>query len=57
MRDEKKILLTEKEMPTQWYNIQADLPKPMPPVLHPGTGKKHLGVTRHSPGIQPNKRR
>jgi tryptophan synthase beta chain len=39
MRDEKKILLTEKEMPTQWYNIQADLPKPMPPVLHPGTGK------------------
>jgi tryptophan synthase beta chain len=39
MRNEKKILLTEKEMPTQWYNIQADLPKPMPPVLHPGTGK------------------
>jgi tryptophan synthase beta chain len=39
MREEKKILLTEKEMPTQWYNIQADLPKPMPPVLHPGTGK------------------
>ena len=26
-------------MPTQWYNIQADLPKPMPPVLHPGTGE------------------
>jgi len=39
MREEKKILLTEKEMPTQWYNIQADLPKPLPPVLHPGTGK------------------
>ena len=34
-----KILLTEKEMPQQWYNIQADLPKPLPPVLHPGTGK------------------
>jgi tryptophan synthase beta chain len=34
-----KIQLTEKEMPQQWYNIQADLPKPMPPVLHPGTGK------------------
>ena len=32
-----KILLTEKEIPRQWYNIQADLPKPMPPVLHPGT--------------------
>ena len=34
-----KILLSEKEMPTQWYNIQADLPKPLPPVLHPGTGQ------------------
>jgi tryptophan synthase beta chain len=33
-----KILLSEKEMPTQWYNIQADLPKPLPPVIHPGTG-------------------
>jgi tryptophan synthase beta chain len=39
MSEEKKIFLTEKEMPTQWYNIQADLPKPLPPVLHPGTGK------------------
>ena len=34
-----KILLSENEMPTQWYNIQADLPKPLPPVLHPGTGQ------------------
>ncbi len=32
-----KIMLTEKEMPTRWYNIQADLPEPMPPMLHPGT--------------------
>jgi len=37
--NETKIILSEKEMPTQWYNIQADLPKPLPPVLHPGTGK------------------
>ena len=37
--NEIKIVLSEKEMPTQWYNIQADLPKPLPPVLHPGTGK------------------
>ena len=35
----KKILLPENEMPTKWYNIQADFPKPLPPVLHPGTGK------------------
>jgi len=34
-----KFILDEKEIPTQWYNIQADLPEPLPPVLHPGTGK------------------
>jgi tryptophan synthase beta chain len=32
-----KILLDESEMPTQWYNLLADLPTPPPPVLHPGT--------------------
>ncbi|GAA1771850.1 TrpB-like pyridoxal phosphate-dependent enzyme [Luedemannella helvata] len=32
-----KILLTEAEMPRQWYNLLADLPTPPPPVLHPGT--------------------
>jgi len=32
-----KILLDESEMPTQWYNIAADLPEPPPPPLHPGT--------------------
>ncbi len=32
-----KILLTEKEMVTSWYNIQADLPEPLPPIRHPGT--------------------
>ncbi len=37
--EETKILLTEKEMPTSWYNIQPDLPEPLPPVLHPGTGQ------------------
>jgi tryptophan synthase beta chain len=34
-----KILLTEKEIPKVWYNIIPDLPKPLPPVLHPKTGK------------------
>ena len=33
----KKVLLTEKEMPQQWYNIQADMPNPMLPPLHPAT--------------------
>ncbi len=37
--DETKILLSEKDMPTQWYNIQADLPFQIPPPLHPGTGQ------------------
>src|SRR5574340_456073 len=32
-----KFLLDESKMPTHWYNIAADLPKPPPPVLHPGT--------------------
>jgi tryptophan synthase beta chain len=34
---DKKILLTEKEIPEKWYNIVADMPnKPMPP-LNPAT--------------------
>lgn len=38
----KRVLLTENEMPTAWYNLQADLPEPVPPPLHPGT-KQPLG--------------
>ncbi len=34
-----KYLLAEDQMPAAWYNIQADLPAPPPPVLHPGTGQ------------------
>jgi tryptophan synthase beta chain len=29
--------LSEKDIPTQWYNLQADFPEPLPPPLHPGT--------------------
>lgn len=36
-KDFTKILLDESEMPTQWYNLIADLPTPPPPPLHPGT--------------------
>ena len=35
--DYTKYILPEKDMPTRWYNIQADLPEPLPPYLHPGT--------------------
>ncbi len=34
-----KVALEEREMPTSWYNVVPDLPEPLPPVLHPGTGK------------------
>lgn len=33
-----KFTLSEEEIPKYWYNIQADFPEPLPPVLHPGTG-------------------
>ena len=34
---ETKILLSEKEIPKQWYNIMADMPNLPRPPLHPGT--------------------
>src|SRR5262245_37631108 len=34
-----KYLLSERDLPTRWYNIQADLPTPLAPPLHPGTGQ------------------
>jgi tryptophan synthase beta chain len=32
-----RLVLPESRIPTHWYNIQADLPAPIPPPLHPGT--------------------
>jgi len=32
-----KYLLSEDQMPTSWYNLNADFPEPLPPPLHPGT--------------------
>ncbi len=37
-----KYILEEKLLPRYWYNIQADLPEPLPPPLHPVT-KKPVG--------------
>lgn len=37
--DESKVFLPESEMPQAWYNITPDLPVPLPPPLHPGTGR------------------
>ena len=36
---ETKIVLGESDLPRRWYNVQADLPTPPRPVLHPGTGE------------------
>jgi len=36
---EFKVFLKEKDIPKQWYNIQADLPSPLQPIIHPGTGQ------------------
>ncbi len=34
-----KYTLSESQMPRAWYNIVPDLPRPLPPVLHPATQK------------------
>ena len=42
MSDQVKYVLDETHIPKTWYNLTADLPKPLPPVLHPGT-KQPIG--------------
>ena len=37
MSESVKNLLDESRLPKEWYNIVADLPRPLDPVLHPGT--------------------
>jgi len=34
-----KIYLEEKEIPSQWYNVRADMKKKPAPLVNPGTGK------------------
>jgi tryptophan synthase beta chain len=34
-----KVVLSERDIPTKWYNIMADFKTPPAPVLHPGTGQ------------------
>jgi len=33
--EQTKFIMGEEDIPTHWYNIQADLPRPLPPYLHP----------------------
>jgi len=37
MSDQTKFLLDESKLPRAWYNINADMPVPPAPVLHPQT--------------------
>ena len=37
MSTSTRFTLTQKQIPTHWYNLLADFPKPLPPPLHPGT--------------------
>ncbi len=48
MEQTGKILLSEKDIPEQWYNIQADMPNPTLPPLHPGT-KEPIGPEMLAP--------
>ncbi|MBU1044642.1 MAG: hypothetical protein KJ915_09645 [Candidatus Omnitrophica bacterium] len=36
---DQRIILSKKELPKSWYNIQADFSKPVTPALNPVTGK------------------
>ena len=47
-RNRTKFMLDEKDIPTKWYNIQADFKTPAPPVLHPGT-KQPIGPADLAP--------
>ena len=39
MKDENKVILSEKEMPQKWCNILPFLPEPIKPYLSPQTMK------------------
>ena len=39
MTEQTKYVLEETRLPKSWYNIQADLPRALPPVLHQDFGR------------------
>ncbi|MDE7035259.1 MAG: TrpB-like pyridoxal phosphate-dependent enzyme, partial [Eubacteriales bacterium] len=39
MKIPHRLYLTEDQMPSQWYNLRADMPEQPDPMLNPGTGK------------------
>jgi tryptophan synthase beta chain len=37
MSQPTRFTLSQADIPTRWYNLNADFPEPLPPPLHPGT--------------------
>src|SRR5450631_1062358 len=37
MSQKTRFDLTQADIPSAWYNLNADFPEPLPPPLHPGT--------------------
>lgn len=35
--EQRQFLLSQNDIPTEWYNVAADLSEPPPPPLHPAT--------------------
>ena len=44
--DGYRVVLPQSRIPTHWYNILADMPTPMPPVLHPATHRPVGTITK-----------
>ncbi|MGB2768991.1 MAG: TrpB-like pyridoxal phosphate-dependent enzyme, partial [Candidatus Zixiibacteriota bacterium] len=40
--NKRQVNLSVDEMPTRWYNIQPDLPEPLPPPKDPETGESRI---------------
>ncbi|MGZ8282733.1 MAG: TrpB-like pyridoxal phosphate-dependent enzyme [Allosphingosinicella sp.] len=53
MTETIKYLLGDDRIPRAWYNIVADLPEPLAPVLHPGT-KAPIGAADMAPLFPPS---
>ncbi|HKZ99122.1 MAG TPA: TrpB-like pyridoxal phosphate-dependent enzyme [Thermoplasmata archaeon] len=41
-RDPEAVVLSPDDMPTRWYNVQADLPEPVPPPKDPDEGPSRV---------------
>src|ERR1035438_1718792 len=37
MSEKTRFDLEQADIPSAWYNLNADFPEPLPPPLHPGT--------------------